>query len=65
MDSMLILSTILITLALVCYSTGIWAERIARRGLESWIRKFHRYSLFVWLIWLVPYFGGMYLAMSH
>jgi hypothetical protein len=27
--------------------------------------RFHRYSLFVWLIWLIPYFGGMMLAMSH
>jgi hypothetical protein len=26
---------------------------------------FHRYSLVVWLIWLVPYFGGMYLGMSR
>ena len=32
---MLIISTVLITLALVFYSTGIWAERIARR-LKKW-----------------------------
>lgn len=123
---MIVISTILITLALVFYSTGIWAERIARllkpwhvvtfwlgfgfdvagtlfmhrmaggvmdlmephtltgqialwlmlahatwativirRDLKSLRLKFHRYSLVVWLIWLVPYFGGMFLAMSH
>lgn len=123
---MLILSTVLITLALVFYSTGIWAERVARRlkswhvvtfwtgfmfdvsgtlvmhkmaggkfdilephtltgqialwlmlghaiwativirkGRESMLFKFHRFSLFVWLVWLIPYFGGMFLAMSH
>ena len=32
---MMIISTVLITLALVFYSTGIWAERIARR-LKPW-----------------------------
>ena len=123
---MMILSTVPITLALVFYSTGIWAERISRY-LKPWhvvtfwtgfifdvsgtlamhrmaegrfditdphtltgqialwlmlahaiwatvvIRKnldhmkvrFHRYSLVVWSIWLIPYFGGMILAMSH
>jgi uncharacterized repeat protein (TIGR03987 family) len=120
------MSTILITLALVFYSAGIWAERIARllkpwhvvffwigftfdvagtllmhrmaqgkfdlldlhtltgqlalwlmlghaiwatyvirRNLVSMKRRFHRLSIFVWLVWLVPYFGGMILAMSH
>ena len=123
---MMILSTVLITLALVFYSLGIWAERIVRhlkpwhvitfwigftfdvggtlmmhrmaegkfdildshtltgqialwlmlghaiwatvvirRNLESMKIKFHRFSIFVWLIWLIPYFGGMFLAMGH
>ena len=123
---MIILSTVLITLALVFYSTGIWAERFARllrpwhvltfwigftfdvsgtlamhkmaegkfsllephtltgqialwlmlghaiwatvvikQGKETLLVKFHRFSIFVWLIWLIPYFGGMFLAMSH
>jgi len=123
---MIILSTILITLALVFYSTGIWAERVARilkpwhvatfwigftfdvlgtlamhkmaegkfdilephtltgqialwlmlghaiwatvviwRSVESMLTRFHKFSIVVWLIWLIPYFGGMYLAMSH
>ena len=123
---MILLSTILITLALVFYSTGIWAERIARilkpwhvvtfwigfsfdvagtlamhklsegkfdllephtltgqialwlmlahaiwatvvirKSIESMLTKFHRLSIFVWLIWLIPYFGGMFLAMSR
>ena len=42
---------------------AIWATRVARKGREEIRRKFHRYSLFVWLVWLVPYFGGMYLGM--
>jgi uncharacterized repeat protein (TIGR03987 family) len=123
---MLILSSTLITLALIFYSLGIWAERIARflklwhvvtfwiglffdisgtctmhlmaksefnfleahtftgqialwlmlahavwatyvvrRGSEKLRTDFHRYSIIVWLIWLIPYFGGMYLGMSR
>jgi hypothetical protein len=27
--------------------------------------KFHRYSLVVWLIWLIPYFGGMIAGMTR
>lgn len=42
---------------------AVWATQVARRGSERERRSFHRYSLLVWLIWLVPYFGGMALAM--
>jgi uncharacterized repeat protein (TIGR03987 family) len=122
---MLLISTVLITLALVFYSTGVWAERIARylkvwhvtafwigfsfdvsgtyamsrlatepfnllashtltgqialwlmlahaiwativvrKGSEKVLTGFHRYSLIVWLIWLIPYFGGMFMGMA-
>jgi uncharacterized repeat protein (TIGR03987 family) len=124
MSTLVIVSTTLITLALVFYSVGVWAERIARflkpwhvtafwvgfvfdvagtwtmhkmsegpfdlfdlhtltgqialwlmlahaiwativtrRGSDEVRTGFHRYSLFVWLVWLVPYFGGMYAGM--
>jgi len=126
MNKLLLLSTVLITLALVFYSTGIWSERFSRylkkwhvaafwtgfmfdvsgtwsmsrlsqhpfnlfelhsltgqialwlmlvhaiwatyvviKGSETSRTKFHRYSLMVWLIWLVPYFGGMIMGMTH
>ncbi len=42
---------------------AVWATRVARQGSHETRRGFHRYSLIVWLVWLVPYFGGMYLAM--
>jgi len=44
---------------------AIWATWVVKKGQESVRKKFHRYSLLVWLIWLIPYFGGMYLGMSH
>lgn len=126
MNIHLLLSTILITLALVFYSTGVWAERFSRylnkwhvaafwtgfifdvsgtwamgrmsrapfdltdlhtltgqvalwlmlihaiwatytvrNGSENLRKRFHTYSLIVWLIWLVPYIGGMIMGMRH
>lgn len=125
MNVLTIVSTILITLALLFYSTGVWAERVSRylkgwhvltfwtgflfdvsgtwamgrlsddpfnifdlhtltgqialwlmlihavwatfvvkRGSEKLRGQFHRYSLFVWLIWLIPYIGGMIMGMT-
>jgi uncharacterized repeat protein (TIGR03987 family) len=43
---------------------AIWATWVSRRGSEEARTGFHRYSLFVWLVWLIPYFGGMYLGMQ-
>ena len=124
MSTLLVLATILITLALVFYSTGVWSERfskylrgwhvaafwtgfafdvsgtmamaglsqdpfnllhlhtltgqialwlmlihalwatiVVRRGSENSRRHFHRYSLMVWLFWLIPYLGGMFMGM--
>ena len=122
MTGELIISTILISLALIFYSIGVWSERIARR-LKGWhliffwsglicdtlgtgvmfeisgevsfnihsltgvlaillmlihaiwatvvlLRKnekamanFHHFSVFVWIIWLVPYLNGFFVSM--
>lgn len=43
---------------------AIWATRVTRSGSEDARAGFHRYSLFVWLVWLVPYASGMYLGMG-
>ena len=44
---------------------AIWATQSVRKGTEEARKNFHRYSLMVWLIWLVPYMGGLYLGMSE
>ena len=44
---------------------ALWATHVTRKGSDEARRGFHKYSLFVWLVWLVPYFGGMYLGMRH
>ncbi len=43
---------------------AIWATVVVRRGSETARKNFHRYSLLVWVVWLVPYIGGMMLAMQ-
>jgi uncharacterized repeat protein (TIGR03987 family) len=47
------------------FAHAIWATRVARQGTDETRRGFHRYSLLVWLVWLVPYFGGAYLGMHR
>ena len=42
-----------------------WASYVVRKGSEKALTGFHRYSLFVWLVWLIPYLGGMFMGMSR
>ena len=41
-----------------------WATYVVRKGSEKALTGFHRYSMVVWLIWLIPYFGGMLMGMA-
>lgn len=41
----------------------VWAVIVMIRGTEEAKRTFHRFSLIVWIIWLVPYFTGMAASM--
>jgi len=43
---------------------AIWATYVVRMGSEKQRIGFHHYSLIVWLIWLIPYFGGMIIGMT-
>ncbi|MGB5289253.1 MAG: HsmA family protein [Ignavibacteriaceae bacterium] len=40
-----------------------WATYVVRKGSEKMLTQFHRFSVFVWMVWLIPYFGGMSLGM--
>jgi len=43
---------------------AIWATVVLARRDERWIRDFHKFSIVVWTIWLVPYFSPMFLAIG-
>ena len=44
---------------------ALWAAVVFFRKDEQKLRDFHKFSLFVWLVWLVPYFTGMIAAMMR
>ena len=41
---------------------AVWATIVLVRKDEKLILKFHRFSLFVWIIWLIPMLSGMILG---
>jgi uncharacterized repeat protein (TIGR03987 family) len=42
---------------------AIWATVVLLRKDERAILNFHKFSVVVWAIWLIPYFSGMVLPM--
>ena len=43
---------------------AVWATVVLRRRDERWLTKFHRFSVVVWAIWLIPYLSPMFFAMA-
>ena len=41
---------------------AVWATIVLVRKDERMIRSFHRFSVAVWFIWLIPYFSPMILG---
>jgi len=38
---------------------AVWATVVLVKKDENMIVKFHKFSVFVWLVWLIPYFSPM------
>jgi uncharacterized repeat protein (TIGR03987 family) len=43
---------------------AIWATVVLIKKDEKMILNFHKFSIFVWLIWLIPYSSPMILRMA-
>ena len=43
---------------------AIWATIVLIKNDERWIYKFHKFSVFVWVVWLIPYFSPMFFALQ-
>ena len=43
---------------------AVWALVVLVRKNEQAIVSFHRFSVFVWVIWLIPYLSPMFLGMA-
>ncbi len=44
---------------------AIWATYVLLKKDEKMIVSFHKFSIFVWLVWLIPYFSPMALRMME
>ena len=42
---------------------AVWASAVLFRSDQSAILSFHRFSVFVWIVWQVPFLTGAILAM--
>jgi uncharacterized repeat protein (TIGR03987 family) len=42
---------------------AVWASLVLARKDEKAILNFHKFSLFVWLVWLIPYLNGFFVSM--
>ena len=40
-----------------------WASIVLIQKNEVAIQNFHRFSVFVWIVWLIPYFTGFFVSM--
>lgn len=41
-----------------------WALVVLLRKDDHALRNFHRFSVFVWAVWLIPYFSPMFFALA-
>lgn len=46
------------------FAHALWASYVVRWGSEEVRSGFHRYSVVVWTIWLIPYISGIYMGMN-
>ena len=42
---------------------AVWASIVLVVKNEMAITNFHHFSVFVWVIWLIPYFTGFFVSM--
>ena len=47
---------------LLMFLHAIWATIVLIRKDENAIVNFHKFSIFVWAVWLIPFFTGFFLA---
>jgi uncharacterized repeat protein (TIGR03987 family) len=49
---------------LLMLGNAVWAGVALVTKKESTLQNFYKYSLIVWIIWLIPFFSGMFGAMQ-
>ncbi len=54
----------LVAIVLMAVHAG-WASVVLVRRDERWLTRFHRFSVLVWVVWLIPYLSPMIVAIGH
>ena len=54
-----------VTAILLMVVHAIWATAVLVRKDEAAIRNFHKFSVAVWVIWLIPYLSGALFGMTQ
>ena len=49
---------------LLMFIHAVWAFVVLLKKDEKAIMNFHKFSVFVWFIWLIPYFSPMFFGMA-
>jgi uncharacterized repeat protein (TIGR03987 family) len=44
---------------------AVWATAVLVRGDEKAILNFHKFSVLVWTVWLIPYISGVIIGMRR
>ena len=44
---------------------AVWATAVLIKKNDKMMRTFHKFSLIVWIIWLIPYLSGVIVGMGH
>ncbi len=50
---------------LLMFGHAVWATTVLRRRDEASILTFHRISIVVWALWLIPFLSGMVVGMRR
>ena len=50
---------------LLMFIHALWAAFVLWKKDEKAIRNFHKFSVLVWFIWLIPYVSPMFFAMGE
>ncbi|WP_129408626.1 HsmA family protein [Marinitoga lauensis] len=44
---------------------ALWGTTVYLKKDEKWLKNFHKFSFFVWLVWLIPFLSGMFFGVSR
>ncbi|WP_028973179.1 HsmA family protein [Spirochaeta cellobiosiphila] len=50
---------------LLMFFHATWASVVIKDKNEIVLLKFHKFSIFVWLVWLIPYISGAIFGMAR